>query len=510
MIEKKQNTYEYLLLFTALLLIAFRFFYLSYASYITDEPATQMIVDKVFASGEFPFTLFRGSQVHVPYGAGALWFYMFLRLFTWNPLHIAYAHTTLFCMGFLFLYLAMKNSAGKKVAIWSLLFASSSPFLFDLSRHTWDVTFFIPFGGLLLWLVSLLDTIKADTIQNKNKGRILIIAISIVAAYLVNIHLMGIPLVGAAGLVVFWFLYKSPIYSNAEKIKWAFLFCLTFVILIAPYTYAAWKRWVEEPMNSNVVRNKAWGDSRNLWWLFIRSTMYSSTWFTKFYFDPYVADFRAFTDPVFAFFHKTDIFGWFAKIATYGYLIRKSYHFIIGKQSTHVSLFAVLIFLIFLTMMQYSNIPTDAHHYAILWWIVFWASTRVRNILPGIWKRLYSGILLANIFINIAFCAYYIGFIKKNHGVRNPVISTALKDQIEKIEEGCNWMSKNDMAVATWDVSKVGLVQHPFIYMVKHIPACAGKSVTISTWNDPQTSLVLDYKDKVSSPSAELEWSFIL
>lgn len=493
MIEKNSQGNEKILIAFALLFICLRFIFLSYAPYITDEPATQMIADKFLASKQIPFTLFRGSQVHIPYGAGALWFYMFVRLFTWNPITIAYAHTLLFSTGFFFLYFAMKNSAGPRVAAWSLLFASSSPFLFDLSRHTWDVTFCVPFGGLLLWLISLLDSIRDDSIQSKNKSVIVIIAIAVVAAYLVNIHLMTVPLAAAAGLVVFTFLWKNNFLSKKERLQWALFYSVLFLVLLIPYIYFAWRRWIEEPMSSNVVKNKAWGDARNLWWLFLRTTLYSSLWSTKFYFDPYLQEFRSYCDPITAFFHKVDVFGWFAKVATYGYLIRKGIHLLKHKTSTYISLYAVLIFSIFLIMMQYSNIPTDAHHFLALWWIVFWASTRVRNILPGIWKRIFSGILLINILINISFCLYYLSFIRTNYGIRNQVISTALAVQMEKIDEGCRWMNQNGMNQAVWDLSHVPGVQHPFIYLTKHIPSCIGKSIVIAPWGDKNAQMSLMY-----------------
>jgi hypothetical protein len=475
----KEKRVEIFLLIFAAAFLGLRFFMLTHSTFVTDEPANHLVADEYFAAGRFPFTNARGSQVHIPYGAGALWFYMFFRLFTWNPLLSAYAHTTFFSFGFLFFYLAVKKAYSRITAAWVVLFATSSLFLFELSRHPWDNTFFVPIGGVVLYLLASLDSWRHDPAKNRRKIYGAVISLSVVLAFALNVHIMSTPLIGSSGLMVLYILWLLPKWSLKERAALFGGFGFLFLLLIIPYVHAAIVRWDTEPMHSNVVRNAPWGDGRNLWWLFLRSMLYSSVWSTKYLFEPHLKEFYRFIGPVAAFLHAKDIIGWFAKLAAYGFLVATVISWIKGKRTSILATFAVVLWISFLIMMQYSNIPTDPHHFITLWWIVFLGAIVMKEKMRPQWRKIFTGIIAVNIFVNALLCVLFLAFNAKNSGIHNMTVGLGLKYQLEAVREGCLRTRKLGLSGSNipWDIHDVGELQHSMRYMVRHMPECLGLAI---------------------------------
>ncbi len=501
----KERKLEYTLLAIGALLVLSRFLFLGHTPFVTDEPAIHLVADEYFASGKFPLTLFRGSQVHIPYGAGALWFYMFFRLFTWNPVFMPYAHTVFFSLAFVLLYFAVRIAYSRLTAAWALVFAASSPFLFELSRHPWDNTFCVPLSAAVLFLVAYMEKLESDPEKNRKRIWACIIGLAVVVAYAVNIHLMAVPLAAAAGFALLYFLWQMPRWTLKEK-SWAFAaFCGVFTLLIIPYAYAAWVRWETEPMTDNLVHNTPWGDGRNLWWLFLREELYSSVWRTTYLFDPYLKDFYAYIGPVFEFLFHKDIIGWFAKVAGYVFVFSSAFALIKYRRIRLVPALTVFFFFIYLLQMQYSNIPTDPHHFTPLWWIVFVGAVVMLERLKGFWKRGFQWILVANIAINVSFCVFFLGFLLKNGGINSPAHGLGVKYHVAAVREGCNRMRARGLTEANWDMKDTVFLQHSFHYLLSHVPECEGLTVHRQVQGDPKAPLALVH-DRPDTADAKVHW----
>lgn len=113
-----------------LLLLALRFLFLGDTVYIADEPLFQLKIDEHLSRGAIPLSSFRGSSIPLPYGAGALWFYMLARLVSWHPYLAVLWHALAVTVGVFFLLCALQRKFGESSALWTGLLVASSPLLF--------------------------------------------------------------------------------------------------------------------------------------------------------------------------------------------------------------------------------------------------------------------------------------------------------------------------------------------------------------------------------------------
>jgi 4-amino-4-deoxy-L-arabinose transferase-like glycosyltransferase len=244
------------------LLIALRFLFWKDTIFILDEPLFQMKIDDYFAGGAFPLSTFRGSSIPLPYGAGAVWFYMLIRLFTWHPYAIVLYHTTAVTFGVLLFLKAMLQKFGEESARWSGLLLATSPLLFYLSRHPWDNTLLFTLNAVVVWSLVQLEKKKREYFYHGLMGA--------AVGYALNIHLMYGPVAVALGLTL---LYRSwKLYGFKSKLFWLpiLIFGATAFLMLVPYLWEAYRiMQVEQPLE-HTKYTKRWGDGRNLWWLLQR------------------------------------------------------------------------------------------------------------------------------------------------------------------------------------------------------------------------------------------------
>jgi 4-amino-4-deoxy-L-arabinose transferase-like glycosyltransferase len=166
----------------ALLFLVLRWIRPGETTYTLDEPYQQLTIDSHLAAGNIPLSNSRGSSIPVPYGPGVLWFWMLVRLFTWNPIAIVLENLALQTLGFLLFAQTFRRAFGNEAAAWCVALAACSPLLFLFARHPWDPTFLIPLSAILIWLLQKLD----------DGGRELPLhaALGFVGGYGVNTHLM--------------------------------------------------------------------------------------------------------------------------------------------------------------------------------------------------------------------------------------------------------------------------------------------------------------------------------
>ena len=131
MLRRLPRTATFLLAFIAAFM-ALRFLWLGDTVYILDEAFQQIRIDEHFAAGTIPFSNSRGSSIPLPYGPGALWILMIIRLFTWHPVWIAFYHLCYHILGYGLFAWALWRAYGKEAAIWSLAVVACSPLLFFL------------------------------------------------------------------------------------------------------------------------------------------------------------------------------------------------------------------------------------------------------------------------------------------------------------------------------------------------------------------------------------------
>lgn len=480
-------------------LIALRFFHLDVVPFVVDEPATLIRVDEFFSSGEFRWTLARGSQIHFPYGAGALWFYILPKLISWNPMASVWFHTLFYSAGFFFLYEGVRLNWGRLPALLALVFAASSPFLFFGSRHPWDNTLFIPISGAVLWLISLLDRERREW---GTRAGLVLAGLAAVLAWGVNIHLMSLPLVAAAGVAVAVHLLRSE-WSWRDRWKGGALCLGLLVALVTPYAIAAVVRFLHEPFESNVKRNAPWGDGRNLWWVTLRSTLYGSVYGAKGYLDPHLSAFYDATGPI-SFFFRKDIFGWIPKCSAYFFATLPVFGWKRWRELKLAEIFGSALLFLFLLNQQWANIPTDPHHYVVVWWVVFvGAAVTAFSAGPRI-RMMLLAFMTGTILINTAWNLSFLSWVGEKRGTRSFSLYLGAGDQVKLVGDICSRLRGRGLDVAQVDIREARGLMHGMRYLFPNHPECAGMRVA-PTDSGPGHLKIVPVRDDPHSARMEIQ-----
>lgn len=497
MFDTQQNqprTAERALYSLAFLLFALRFLWPGDTVYILDEAYLQIRIDEHLAAGTFPLSNARGSSIALPYGPGAQWFYMFLRIFHWHPVFVALVHIFLSTAGALLFLRTLRRAYGPYAAAYCALAVASSPLLFFFSRHSWDNTLFIPLSAVALWLLQRLREGGPEVLLHA--------LIGLVIGYCVNIHLMFGPVAVAMGFTLM--LMSVQRHGLASRKPYLFLaaFGLAALLVLLPYLIeAAGIIGAEKPLENSRAKDR-WGDGRNLWWLFQRTALFSSLFGSNVSFEGVKAEFLSFSGPIWAYFFRVDLFGWFGKLAAWFGAVLVLVNLLRGRvEKDPLLLFAALSFFFTLLVYQYLNIPTDPHYFNPVWWFVFVGIAWALIHLHGIWRRAFVLTLLCTITVNAAYLGFATAYIHENKGARNMQTSVVVGEQLRAFRTFCAWARQNSRSeVKIFREAIMG--EPPYDYLPAHMPECQGIKLAIT--QDPALADFVVHHPRDSKTSAAL------
>ncbi|MGZ3652669.1 MAG: hypothetical protein ACXWR1_10065 [Bdellovibrionota bacterium] len=494
MTESQNTTLQRVLFALALVFFALRFLWPGDTVYILDEAFMQIRLDEHFAAGTIPFSNSRGSSIPLPYGPGALWFYMVARLFTWKPQVIEIYHLCFQILGYGLFLRTVQKAYGREAAAWSALLVATSPLLFFFSRHPWDSTLYVPLAGAILFCL-----------QKLKEGRhefLLHAALGALGGYAVNTHLMFGPVFLALGAtLLLWNLRKHTL---RRARSWALLatFGAGAILVLLPYLIEAVRiAAAEHPLDHARAKNH-WGDGRNLWWIFLRTTLFSSLFGARAMLDDLRVQFFAYVGQPFAFFYKVDIFGWVGKLAAWGaafaVLARLAR---LRFDDDPLRIFAALAFFFCVIVFQYLNIPMAPHYFMPIWWFVFLGIALAIQNLRYLWRWIFLAFLTGTILVNGSYVAFAMVYLHKNKGARNMDASVAVSEQLRNLAWICDWgraHGKTDVKI----YKDAFLGEPAFDFLPKHMPECSGITTTLVT--DPAAADILLHHPRDSQTSAAL------
>lgn len=470
-----------------------RFLYPGDTVYIFDEALFQIRIDEHIKNGTFPWIAFVGSSLPIPYGGGGLWFYFFLRLFTWHPIPIVLAHITVQVAAALLLLSTFRRAYGKESTLWVALLVATSPLLFFFARQPWDNTLLIPVGALILWALERLP-------RSQGSWNIPVF-LGVVVGYGLNIHLMMGPVALALGLTLF--IYPLRLRKNMrEAFKSAFLYGLTAFLTLVPYLIAAYRETHSGHMPPTAPVPQHWGDARNLWWILQRTAIFSSLFGADVYLHTVRESFFAFTGPALMKLFKIDVFGWFGKLLAWG----SAFAVLFGLARRRIpedamALFAGLAFFFTLLVIQYLNIPTAPHYFNPMWWFVFLGIARTLPRLNLGWRRFMIATIVGTALVNALYVGEAFAFIHRNRGARNMQVSVVVEEQLRNLRVLCAWAKEKGKAEVRLRLD-AEVAQAPFLFLPKHMPECEG--VTFSFEGDPKTADFRLHHPNDSTTSAAL------
>jgi hypothetical protein len=469
--ERRPFAPERVLYSLAFLLLALRFLWPGDTVYILDEAFLQIRIDEHFAAGTIPLSNSRGSSIPVPYGPGAQWIFMLLRLVSWHPVFFSVVHIALQLLGALLFISTLRRAYGQEAGAWCALLVASSPLLFFLSRHTWDNTLLIPIAAVILWLLQKL--------KEQSHELTIHVFLGLFTGYGVNIHLMFGPLALAVGFTLLLLNLQKRGARSAQTWLLMALFSFAALAVLAPYLVEAARiARAERPLEHATVKNH-WGDGRNLWWLFQRCALHSSLYGANVSFAGVKAEFLSFTGPFWGFFFQKDLFGWFGKLAAWIGAFVVLARLCRGRvESDPLRLLAALALFFFLLVLQYLNIPTGQHHFNPIWWFVFVGIAFTVTRLRDRWKKLFLLSLACTAVVNTAYIAYATAYIHQNRGARNMETSVVVTEQLRAFRELCAW-GKNNGKTEVKIFKEVHMGEPPFDFLPAHMPECQGIKLTL-------------------------------
>jgi hypothetical protein len=472
MLDRETTTTHRVLFAVAAVFFLLRFLWPGDTIYILDEAFIQMRVDEHLAAGTIPFSNSRGSSIPLPYGPGALWFYMAIRpLVGWHPVAIICVHIAFQLAGYALLLLTIRRAYGSAACAWAAALVATSPYLFFAARHPWDTTLLIPLTALALWCLQRL----------REGGRELPLhaALGLVTGYAANIHLMFGPMALAVGATLL--LWNLRQHSLRRARSWLLLgtFAGCALLVLAPYLLEAYRIASAEHPLEHARAQKHWGDGRNLWWIFLRTTLFSSLFGARAMLDDVRAPFFAFTGQPFAYLYRVDLFGWLGKLAAWGaafaVLARLAR---LRFDDEPLRILAGLVFFFTLVVFQYLNIPMANHYFTPIWWFVFLGIALAVRDLRGPWRPVFLASLAGSLFVNGTYTAFALAYLHENRGARNMEASVAVSEQLRVMRELCAWGAahgKSDVKI----IKRAFLGEPAFDFLPRHMPECRGTTLTL-------------------------------
>lgn len=501
MTELSRRT-ENIFLGLAAALLAFRFLWLGDAPFAVDEPMFQMLVEDTILAGNFVAKSLGGSSLQVPYGATALWLYAIPHLISKNYISFVVFHTLVFTLGSYFFYLGMKLWMGRSVAALALLFSATSPFMFFYARHPWDNTFIATMSSATFYLIASL--LHCGYEKRAMLWRVL--GLAIICTMGLNLHLMSGPLLLGMSLFLVWHLLVSPI---SWRQRWELVFVYGFVILFisAPYLARVYRDVTTlGPVDVPAAKNKAWGDLRNLWWIILRSQIFSSVWNVKNFVEPVDNYYFEFTGRLYERVFRADWLGWVPKAMSLVFLFFPILHLWNRRAKLDpLHIYCTFIFVVTLIVYQYLNVPTAPHYFQGVCWLVFAGSSIVYFWVKPKWARIFLGVVFGGVMLmNTSFLISSTIFIHENTGTRGMNHGTAIKELHGVTMRLCDFARQNGMQKLHVNLSRVFVTDIPLRYFSRNSEECRGIELDISRIVTNAPLVYLDYP-KDSPTKANLE-----
>lgn len=476
----------------AILFIALRFVSLGTAPFLIDEPIFQEWALDLLAGGPVKFVGMGGSSLPVSYGSGAVWLYTIPHLISSHPLNIVIFHTSIYATAFLFFYLAAKKAFGPLAAAWALLLASTSPFLFFFSRHTWDTTFFVPFTALMLFAYASLAS-RESPWKPDWAGIWPFLVFTFFSALAINIQLAIGPfmLTLALGLIL-W------LWRRERRNPWAyaavFLCGLAVIILCLPYLFAAieFRKHYQAPASQLAVSR--WGNARHFWWDILYTLFGLSVWKAKIFFEPVYGDFAAYAGKFWEKAYYVDFFGWLVKAAVIASLV---YPWISlarrGDKPALLHWLAAFGFAMVLFVFQYLNVPVQPHYFQSVWWVPFLALAALLATLRDKPRLILISLVAGAALVNGSYLLNTMGYLHANGGTRGMIHGTGFAHTRDITRALCLMAKAEGKASAELDISAVMIGPPPFEYFARVSEECAGIELNVSRAKGGPGSYRLEY-----------------
>lgn len=457
-----------LLLVLAVVLYAIRFLRLGDIPFIYDEPKLQMALDQHLAEGRVPTHGLLGSR-EVVYGPMALWAYTPARLLTDDVAMLAAWHAAIFGAGFVLLYLAVRRSCGGATAGWTVALAASSPYLFMYARLCWDNTFLVFNAGLLCFFAARLDAIARQAVTAP-------IGLGLAAGLAFDTHLMALPLIGAAALLLGLALARERSWPLAFRA--GALFVLAFGVVTAAYLREVLPallqsgefRFTVEGLD--VLGKAAVGTMR-----------YLSAAAVDYFFD---APFEVFTAPYLTapvrWLIRYDV-SWVLRVAGGVVLLLTVVR--IRRFSSQPVLLQLTAAVVLLMLFYYYGVRVDVghpHFFMVVWWVGFvLAATAIARAGKGLGLLLRAAAGLT-ILVNAVFVLQTGARLSEQHGTRGPHYGSAQREIRSATAAICAALQERGARRAAVDLSAVPGVRPPSVeYFFRHLEACRGKALDRGT-----------------------------
>ncbi|HXX65795.1 MAG TPA: hypothetical protein VEK07_01355 [Polyangiaceae bacterium] len=472
--EKRAEQMQPRLLFAfAIGLTLLRLLDLRTAPFINDEPALQLMIDQHRAAHTVPTHGLEGTR-GVVYGPTALWLYMPVRFLTDSVTAITGAHALAHCAGLILVFLAVERSAGLVAALWTWLLLGASPYLFFYSRLPWDNTFLIPLGGLVLFLLSRLES---------EPGRAGVwVGLGVACGLIFDLHLMALPEIAAVGVTA------APIAWRSRRSRSALAGMVVGVLaaggVVAPYL---------GDVAGTLLRGSHFTFTTEGLTDTVPETLqamrrYLSADGMDYFLDRTNEPVRAALGPLV----WGSPLGWVVAFAGLGCLVAATSTLLHrmarprpgGTTTPIVARFGIAFFWLFL-LYYFGVRPSPFHpHYVIatFWILPFFAAWSLQH-LPRPGRMCLQGVIGLLAACDLAFVVVAHAQISRNHGTRGFHYSSIPEEVSAATGTICRTARAAGRSVAIVDLRRVpGVLPPPFQWFDRHLSDCAGVDLVFSAF----------------------------
>jgi Dolichyl-phosphate-mannose-protein mannosyltransferase len=449
----------------AALLTLLRFVDLSTAPFIHDEPVFQMLIDDHLAAGTLPTHALVGNK-GIAYGPTALWIYYPLRLLTDDVGIITAFHVLLHALGMLLLFLAVRASVDTATAAWVWLLTAASPYLFFYARLPWDNTFLVPLIGLLALLLVRLEQ------QLTRLGSWL--GLGVVCALLFDLHLMAVPVIGAAGLAVLPALWRAR--RGARPWVGLLLAALAMLAVMFPYL-----RVIAGSLGQGsqlALTREALGHA--LPETFLGTGLYLSSRGMDYFFDPTTPLITGVLGPLAA----AEPLAWVVRVTGWGWLAWCGVRLFRSRQPILVRFGVALFVLLLLYYYAVRPYPLHPHYFMSAFWLLpFFAALALRELArPLAWALSASMVLL--VVANLAFVLGAHHFVARDRGTRGLHYGSTAEQLRAATAELCAAARARGGTVQVDLTAVPGVFPPSLRFYARHLETCRGARLTFGSAPD--------------------------
>ena len=476
-----------------------RFWDLPSAPFISDEPIFQMMVDQHLSQHTLPRHALVGNK-GVVYGPTALWLYMPIRLFTDSvPLIVAF-HALFQCLGFLLLFLAIRSSVSRKVALWTLVLVVASPYLFFYARLPWDNTFFVFLVPLVLFFLTRIED-RSARIGSW-------IGLGFACGLVFNLHLMALPVVLAAWAVVLPHVWRG---RRAWRVWVGFSAAgLTMLGTMAPYLYEL----LRSGLHGSQMTLTTEGLTHALPKTFLGTGTYLSSQGMNYFLDQTMSLVQRSLGPLLwasALAWVVRLLGWGALAWTllrlFASLARRR-----SKDPMPIVVRYGVTFFVFLLVYYYLVRPYPFHpHYfmSAFWLVPFFAAWSMLQF-PRPLRRGLQVVTLALVAANITFVITAHAQIVRHGGTRGMHYGSIPSEIRRCTLEICQRARREGKAYVAIDLTQGPTFQdESFKWYAAHLPECSGIGFAFSASLDrqPENRFKVIVRYRSPAPDARLTLS---